>query len=523
MKRKIFSVLLTLVLVLSFGLVTAVPVSAVDHHAPQMEEISGLSVVTGDTWDVSTGVVELVFDFYDEDEDLRDLMIDWSLEPYTQARKAQTNFLATPDMGIDPGVLAAMAEVGLVPSYDVEEQKWTLSINTNAIMTAAIFAGGVFPWVENIGDPIFPPGRYDWYVEVRDLAGNKWGDMMAPPDYSHYVGYFHSIQSAIDDADVGDTITVAADMYNENIVVYKSLTITGAGAATTTIDGSGSGVVVAIIANDVTVSGFTITGSGSDPLAEGGVALLNVTGCTIKDNIVSNNAGFGIGLLGGSGNTIENNILDSNHLAGIGLQGSSYNTIESNYSTNTIEVLVPTTLGDNHMGYGIFLEYGPSGHSVGNTIDSNTFSGNEIDGVYFGQGGHGNFLTNNIITNNGMVGGVDAHGVYFWMGGGNTVTGNTITGNLASGIQLHQSAGNTINYNNISGNTDYGINTDTYVDATNNWWGHASGPSGNSGRVNNKGKVIGKGDAVSANVDWDPWLRMKVWTNPAGKDLPPRK
>ncbi len=160
------------------------------------------------------------------------------------------------------------------------------------------------------------------------------------------------------------------------------------------------------------------------------------------------------------------------------------------------------------MCYGIFIEYGPSGHSVGNTINGNTFSGNEIDGVYFGEGGHDNILTNNTITNNGMVGGVDANGIYFWMGGGNTVTGNTITGNLASGIQLYQSAGNTINYNNIFNNTDYGIYTDTAVDATNNWWGDKRGPSRAMGKAKGHDEV--KGDSVSPNVKFAPWLKNLV-------------
>ena len=339
-------------------------------------------------------------------------------------------------------------------------------------------------------------------IYVDGITGND-GDNGETPG-----GAVATITKGIELVDSGGTVHVAAGTYYENVVVDIPLTLQGEDKTTTIIHGGGSGIVVLITANNVTVSGFTITGSGSDPLTEGGVVLWGVNDCTIEDNIVSNNAGFGIGLLGGSGNTIENNILDSNHLAGIGLQGSSYNTIESNYSTNTIEVVVPTTLGDNHMGYGIFLEYGPSGHSVGNTINGNTFSGNEIDGVYFGEGGHDNILTNNTITNNGMVGGVDANGIYFWMGGGNTVTGNTITGNLASGIQLYQSAGNTINYNNIFNNTDYGIYTDTAVDATNNWWGDKRGPSRAMGKAKGHDEV--KGDSVSPNVKFAPWLKNLV-------------
>ena len=52
------------------------------------------------------------------------------------------------------------------------------------------------------------------------------------------------------------------------------------------------------------------------------------------------------------------------------------------------------------------------------------------------------------------------------------------------------------------------------VDAEYNWWGHASGPSGPDGRVNKKGKVIGKGDAILGNVDWDPYLPQPVGHTP---------
>jgi len=63
----------------------------------------------------------------------------------------------------------------------------------------------------------------------------------------------------------------------------------------------------------------------------------------------------------------------------------------------------------------------------------------------------------------------------------------------------------TANFNNISGNTPYGIdnsaNTVVAFDATNNWWGAKDGPSGVG---------PGSGDAVTANVDYDPWLGAEL-------------
>lgn len=63
--------------------------------------------------------------------------------------------------------------------------------------------------------------------------------------------------------------------------------------------------------------------------------------------------------------------------------------------------------------------------------------------------------------------------------------------------------------NNIDGN-DVGVFNDDEtltVDATENYWGHASGPGGEDGRTNPAGQVVGKGDAIEGDVTFDPWLR----------------
>lgn len=61
----------------------------------------------------------------------------------------------------------------------------------------------------------------------------------------------------------------------------------------------------------------------------------------------------------------------------------------------------------------------------------------------------------------------------------------------------------TINFNNISGNTEYGVENAiaTSVDATNNWWGNASGANYTAAAYD-----IAYGDIVSADVDYEPWL-----------------
>ena len=84
------------------------------------------------------------------------------------------------------------------------------------------------------------------------------------------------------------------------------------------------------------------------------------------------------------------------------------------------------------------------------------------------------------------------------------IDGSTIRDNSNHGVFAISSggpAGAQINQNNILDNGGHGVwNNSSAVDTLNaesNWWGEASGPSGEG---------PGTGDEVSAGVDFDPWL-----------------
>jgi len=77
-------------------------------------------------------------------------------------------------------------------------------------------------------------------------------------------------------------------------------------------------------------------------------------------------------------------------------------------------------------------------------------------------------------------------------------------------IESKNSEGNRISWNNIESNGDWGVEIKVVgvgVDATLNWWGDLSGPSGAGS---------GKGDAVSTNVIYSPWLDVPY---PEGKPI----
>ncbi len=74
--------------------------------------------------------------------------------------------------------------------------------------------------------------------------------------------HFASIQTAIEAADSGGTVHVAAGEYFENLLIEKSITLLGADPQTTVINGASLDSCIHIDdASQVNVAGFTLTGS----------------------------------------------------------------------------------------------------------------------------------------------------------------------------------------------------------------------------------------------------------------------
>ena len=151
-----------------------------------------------------------------------------------------------------------------------------------------------------------------------------------------------------------------------------------------------------------------------------------------------------------------------------------------------------------------------SGGVCSATVRNNVITNNH-KGIYLDANSKQNTIRDNEIRDNG-------HGIWI-EGDDNQILRNDILNNQAteSGVHLTVTAeGNVINCNNIEGNSPYGVynenEEDPAVDATWNWWGHFSGPSGEGG---------GSGDAVSANVDYSEWLQMEFQDCPECVDTPP--
>lgn len=356
-----------------------------------------------------------------------------------------------------------------------------------------------------------------------------------------------SIQTAINSAGPNDIISVAAGTYIEDLTIPGTKTnLELVGAEGATIKGVQVGIWpthvpnIDVLASGVKIHGFTIespdypAGKHSSGIIVGAADVeIYENSFVIKDDGTGDGWGVSIETYGQYGGDVSGlNIHDNTFTSDTGIDKGS----EGIYINVVSPEAIPAgtvTIANNTFGGQLFRAISTERDKT--TISSNTISSSFALGAAFNaalrgidvfSSGRNLNIDTVVITGNSVNG--------FWEGIrlGETdkdvltnisVTNNTVEMNT-TGIKVYVTAdGVAINNNSIIGNTVYGVeNADiATLDATNNWWGHASGSSGLDDRVNPDGKVVGKGDAVSANVDWDPWLRMPVWTNPAGKDLPP--
>ncbi|UCE37856.1 MAG: right-handed parallel beta-helix repeat-containing protein [Thermoplasmata archaeon] len=219
---------------------------------------------------------------------------------------------------------------------------------------------------------------------------------------------YTTIQDAINAASPGSTVFVYNGTYFENIVVDRTLNLTGEDKNSTIIDGSGSGDVVTITADWVNMTGFTVTGGGGG-MSNGGIVLSNVDNCSVVDNYVTGNGRDGIRVINTVDSTIESNLIEGNVDEGIHVQGSFRNNIID----NTIF---------NHHGGGMggsadgILVY----QSGENTVDSNNITDNDygIDVLESDM----NILTGNIISDNYF-------GIYLSSSNANNLTFNSMVNN----------------------------------------------------------------------------------------------
>ena len=316
-------------------------------------------------------------------------------------------------------------------------------------------------------------------------------------------GDYDTIQEAIDAASDGDTVVVAAGLYEVNVEIDKPLTLKGAqagvdartrsGAETIIEPDEGTGIRIITAADDVVViDGLTVQN------AEHGIATPEPTmaaDITVKNVRVLNPSEFGISLTFTEEVTVE------------------YCYVEGAIQAINAGALVPfeptvATFRNNEI---VDSQFGFTGYLKDSLIEGNLVR----DFATEGTGISGSFL-NTEIRNNTVTGYIDGAALSFEEHYGRelsenvNVEGNTFTGNNL-GIYVFDTqttlTGITVNFNNIDGNSRYGVwnQGGETLDATKNWWGDAGGPSG---------RGPGGGDAVSTKVLYSPWLGAELGTEP---------
>jgi hypothetical protein len=372
--------------------------------------------------------------------------------------------------------------------------------------------------------------------------------------------YYDNIAPAVAAARNGDLITADAGTYNENrILIDKAVTIQGAGSTTTIIDGggvtnlSGAGLVrITASTGNVIFSGFTVKNAGAQTGQTDRFAILAGSSSagviyTISNNKIIGATGlpgdFGFYAQGGKENLIftyneiketgGNPVCVEKHEGPIDI---SYNNIEAGtMPENSDAVFVMThsgldvtnpqnithnsiNLGTGNLafrGTGITIATGV-GTTPGRFVNSVQIADNTIYGMTANRRGIGTWndssgdgsagdimglvITRNTITGTGAAGGFGIS--LLGLATNAAITNNTVTnmdysfkGRVWNG---HLATGTVLNCNSFSSNnTGMDWPGPSVLNAQNNWWGNASGPSGAGG---------GSGDRVSTNVNFFPWL-----------------
>jgi len=321
------------------------------------------------------------------------------------------------------------------------------------------------------GDPTGPggagPGYGDKVTEYVEYS--PWlGDWAGTLPQTFYVDDTGLIQAAVDHATPGDSVEVYYGTYQENVDVYKTLTISGrVDIPPYPVIHPTSGDAVFITAPWVTIQRFYIH-----------------TGTT-GDNDIH------IGSEDGGG---DHATIYMCELGDSGEEAIYFHYVSDNCLVDSCEIHDAGSYGIRmHSSMDLTASY----HTIRDTsIHNSTLSGIRID-----KDCMGNTITGCEIYSNGEA------GVYN-EGDDTQVLYTEVYNNTKDGVALFGSDHTTVKWCGIYDNAEYGVSEHSgasNTDAGCSYWGHWSGPGGSGPR---------SGDEVSASVRYAPWLGYAVGTSP---------
>ena len=296
-------------------------------------------------------------------------------------------------------------------------------------------------------------------ITSRDAVGNESSQVTATIEYdsniyvdeSNATGIedgtktypFDTIAEGIEAVTSGKSVMVASGIYNEQLIINKSITLKGAEKESTIISGlEYTGNLITIEADEVKISGFKIDGISATDV---GIYSDSFSSIEITENIIQNQQDSGILYHSAvddyfSGIYVYNNEICFNSKNGIKVTGEGSGIIESNTirkNTNGIRTNNSASLEIKH-----------------NNINDNTSTGILCQDSSF------LLIWGNEIT-------INDYGIKIGVLSSDT-TNPDIGGGAKDGV----------GQNKIAGNKTHGVSNKTThnIYAKNNWWGDAVGP-----------------------------------------------
>ena len=311
------------------------------------------------------------------------------------------------------------------------------------------------------------PGR----STARPQAGRVSVGRDHVPETAIVVRRGESIQAAVDSAPPGGRVHVEPGTFHETVTIDKPLELVGIGGYRNTVVTADRaafrwsglprerytvGAINVVRTRDVLVRGFTLLN------ALEGVWISASRRVRIADCMACAHDSSGFYVWGSQDVTVAGCIGEDNAV-GIYQGGSVDITIADSTFRRNVGGRIPHLDDQAYLGTGILIgNFSRGCRMFGNHAYANTAWGMGVSLGVSEVEVRGNRFEDNPV---GVFAG-------------------------ARGLSLHR--------NDIVGNRDLGVDAAAHCDARSNWWGDPSGPSG---------AAPGTGDAVTASVEVEPWLR----------------